>query len=320
MTVVLPHVFKDNVGEAASGVQVDENFNALVAALEGIATAAAGTDVYQAGVLASTDWPAPAGSTNEATGEAETANTFGGAAWLPGPVSGLVRTFTVAQVWKLKPPVLPAESGFMKVGIELTASGAAATVSLVCGAEQASEALAIANPPAVSAGKTRVWDYVLRKEGGKYKTSAARDRRPWSRGAYATATRTTGDLAVPAGTEAITALTQRVECSGVPVRLTFNPQILVPAGGVVALGFRMDGAKIGLVNESVYHSVGAPAAGALEHAPEVAYEFTPAAGSHLFAPTMKCTTAGGEIRSSAAIPLQFTVQELLRPSANNGTT
>lgn len=42
MSITLPHQFQDGVGEPASGVQVDENFNVLKAAVEALELAHAG--------------------------------------------------------------------------------------------------------------------------------------------------------------------------------------------------------------------------------------------------------------------------------------
>ncbi len=175
MTTTVPNIFTP--GELAASAQVNENFSALAKAIDGIGTASTASDVYQTGVLESTDWTPGAVEVTGGTGEIKL-TTFGGAAWVPGPVSGLVRTFTTpASYTGLKPPVLPGVGGYIMVGIELTASGAMATVSVVSGAEQVSEAEALAHSPAVSAGKIRVLDVVLKNTAGTYSKVTSVDRR-----------------------------------------------------------------------------------------------------------------------------------------------
>lgn len=169
-------------GTPADAKPVMENFERVVAAVEGVTASAAGTDVYQPGVVESSDWVPGAGSINSGTGVLQF-TAFGGAAWLPGPVSGLVRTFTASStVAGLKPPVLPGPAGYLCVGVELTASGAAAVVNVVSGAEQVSEAAAIAAPPAVSSGKMRVRNVIVLNTGGVYSIAKEIDRRPWALG------------------------------------------------------------------------------------------------------------------------------------------
>jgi len=181
VALVLPFTFVD--GTLADGVQVNSNFTYLAQQIEGVSAAAAGNDVYQAGTVASTDWKPGEGKIVAGTGELSF-TTFGGAAWLPGPVSGLVRTFTTAgTVEKLKPPVLPGPGGYINVGVELTASGSAATVSVVSGAEQTTAGKAVENPAPVSSGKLRVRNVIVLNTAGSYSINKEVDRRPWAMGA-----------------------------------------------------------------------------------------------------------------------------------------
>jgi hypothetical protein len=182
VAIVLPYNLTD--GTLADAVQVMANLNALKESIEGVGAASTATDVYQTGVLATTDWTPGAVNVTGGTGEIEL-TTFGGAAWLPAPVSGLVRTFTTAATYKaLKPPVLPGPTGFIRCGIELTASGAAATVSIVSGTEKATEAeaLAIAASPAISSGKARVLDIIIKNVAGTYSLVTTRERRRFATG------------------------------------------------------------------------------------------------------------------------------------------
>lgn len=317
MAVVLPHTFTN--GTNADAVQVDENFAALVAALEAVGAAASGTDVYQAGVVKSTDWrsglpPTIIGGTGVVTLTLE-----GGAAWLPN-VGGLTRTFREVQTYTaLVPPVLPGPSGFIAVGVELTAAGAGAVLSLVSGAEQTTEALALANPPAVSNGKIRLRDLIVKNTAGTYSIVKDRDRRPWALGFYAQQKRTSGTISL--GTSAFlldaTNLSLRVECSGEPLVITLAGvgQSTETAYG---LGLRMDGAAIDGTKDGEIIFLGAAATTSVNSPFTLQYRYVPSAGSHLFQAT--AVRLGGSTASIAATannPLLFSVEEL-RPSASNG--
>lgn len=317
MTVVLPFTLTD--GSLADASQVMANFNALKAAIEGTAAAAAGTDVYQSGVLASTDWTPGAGSIVGGTGVLSF-TTFGGAAWLPGPVSGLVRTFTTAvTVGGLKPPVLPGPSGFVCVGVELTASGAEAVVSVVSGAEQVSEAAALeaAHSPAISNGKSRVRDVILKNNAGTYEIKKERDRRPWARGAHAIG-RHTASVGAKAPKLVSADLQFRVECSGAPLQIGLQATTFscgsASADRFVA-GFFVDGVstgtRLGAVNQ-VSSENALPLS--------LVCEEGITAGSHLFAPWFGSSNSDEvTIEGSATEPITFWVREL-QPTANNGAT
>lgn len=318
MAVTLPYTLTPDTN--ADATQVMANFNALREALEGIGGASTASDVYQAGVVASTDWPNPAGETVEGTGKAKTAGTFGGAAWLPAPGGGLVRTFTTPAVHEWLPSPLPSSGGWMKIGIELTASGDEALVSVVSGSEQVSEALAIANPPAVTAGKTRVWDYVLHNNAGKYTAVASRDRRPWARGAHAFQKRTSGTITAGEGLLDATNLALRIECTGVPVILSLHVTVQSTSGVAGMLfGFQADATNIDGMGKNGIGDVVVPETNATA-AGYFSWTYVPAAGSHLFQPTMFGSAANAQVLSSTSRPIQFSVREDRRPSANNGTS
>lgn len=317
MAIVLPHTLTNETN--ADATQVNGNFAALVAALEGTAAASSAADVYQAGVLVATDWAvtAASGTINGGTGALSYPNV-GGAAWLPGPSGALVRTFTpLAAIGPLKPPVLPGPGGYLKAGIEITASGGVAAPSVVCGAEKGSEAEAIASPPAVSLGKVRLHDFVIHNTAGVYSGVAGRDRRPWARGANVV-------LAPPAGAEyEVTSeaelkvidaanLQARVECTGVPLTLAFSGSYKTATSGTI--NFLIDGVQVKpqsgrqLIASTVFANF------------SVFFTFVPTAGSHLFAPAF--SESGGAMkikRTTEEVPV-FQIFETLRPSASNGTT
>jgi microcystin-dependent protein len=137
-------------------------------------------DFLQAGVVQATDWSFTAKLENTATCALESTATTGGVAWLPLTAIGLVRSVTTAAKLKaLKPASLPSPSKYMTVGFELTpsTSGAAATVSVVSGAEQTTQALAEAHSPAITAGKARIRDIVILNTAGVYSIASQTERR-----------------------------------------------------------------------------------------------------------------------------------------------
>lgn len=320
--MAIPRLFDFKAKTLARADQIDEEFQNLIAAIEGVAGAAAGADVYQRGVVASTDWAvtASAGSISAGTG-ALSYPGVGGSAWMPDAGGGLVRTFTApANIGPLTLPSKPGPGGFMRVGVELTAAGSEAIPSVVCGAEQVSEALAIANPPAVSAGKIRVHDVVVKNVAGTYSAVAGRDRRPWARGGFAYQQRTAGGNIPLSGTKQIdtSRLQLRMECSGVPLELYLHCWVKSTSGSpIIQFGFNQDGAVIEEQGNATYSAVEPVETGG-EVAADHRFIFKPTAGSHLFSPGVSATGEPAELVGSVLRPMIFSVREL-PPSANNGT-
>jgi hypothetical protein len=296
--VALPRLYDFTAGTLAVGDQVDGEFDRVNALLEGFSAAQSGADAYQAGVVAATDW-ASGYNIASGTGELTSAGANGGAAWLPGPSGGLVRAFTAPAPLKLKPLPLPAPGAWLAVGIELTASGDVAVVSCVSGAEQTSEANALANPPAVTAGKVRIRDVPIKNNAGVYEKGNGRDRRPWALGARSARTDTSEHLA---GTTEVPGLTQRVECSGRPVLAEWERMITGTGGSLEKVFFEVDGV-VPLGGEFNAGLTGTT----------VAVEFTPQAGSRLL--RVKYTVAG----AGTFVTGRLSIREL-QPSANNGTS
>lgn len=311
MTLAARHIFKPD--ELAQSAEVNDNFAQVLELLEGLTANVSGSDVYQAGVVASTDWTPGAGTVNSSTGVLQM-TTFGGAAWLPGAVSGLIRTFTgLATVTGLKPPVLPGNGKYLNVGVELTVSGSEATVSVVSGPEEASEAEALAHPAAVSAGKTRVRDVIVLNTAGVYSIVKERDRRPWARGASAIRTASAG-LTSGSGA-AIPGTVQRVECSGVPVKVTLQAVAIasVPKESGVVTHVKIDGVEAPVFGIAKWGE-GTELANLWGGYCGFTYVFTPTAGSHLFQPVASILSVVAALETEAV----FTVEEM-RPNVNNGT-
>jgi len=137
-------------------------------------------DFLQAGVVQASDWSFVAGMENSATCALNSTGATGGVAWLPSAAIGLVRSVTATAALKaLKPGSLPGPGKYLTVGFELTPAtwGAAATVSVVSGVEQATQKLAEENSPAVTAGKARVRDVVILNTAGVYSIVSQTERR-----------------------------------------------------------------------------------------------------------------------------------------------
>jgi hypothetical protein len=261
-------------------------------------------DLLQAGVLIGTDWEMTANIVG-GTGELGSVANTGGTAWLPDPVlaGSLMRSVAApAKLSALKPPALPVSTKFMSVGVQLTPSkwGAAPTVSLVSGVEQASEALALTNPAAAVAGKVRIRDVVILNTAGVFSIAAQRDRRPWALGANTSRNQLSTEQAE--GTHVLPSLTTRLETSGRAVRLEFgNYEIGSGAGTVTKIQLLADGV--------VQAEFGPPSL----HIPNI-MEVGLAAGSHLF--TAQTVISGGTKTVNSASLRIFELPAF----ASNGTS
>jgi hypothetical protein len=210
------------------------------AEMEAIATALDGEnrgeiDILQAGIVSATDWSFTAAMESSSECKLGSTATVGGIAWLPLTAIGLLRSVTTAaKLSALKPSSLPGSGKYLTVGFELTpsTSNAAATVSVVSGVEQTTQALAESHSPATTAGKARIRDVVILNTAGVYSIAAQRDRRPWARGGlFYVAENLTGNVAMT-GTSEVLALEGRpkmqgrVEISGsAPIEVSFSADI-----------------------------------------------------------------------------------------------
>ena len=149
-----------------------------------------------------------------------------------------------------------------------------------------------------------------------------RDRRPWARGAYrriirnaiySTASSTRADI------DAVN-LKPRIECSGVPVRVTFRaPTYHSVASALYDIALAMDGAPLdGSTNADAWGGVAAPPASNIDWI-ERARDTQPAAGSHLFHPQFSTITAGtlNINGATAARATEFIVEEIVLQNADN---
>lgn len=151
--------------------------------------------------------------------------------------------------------------------------------------------------------------------------SQIRDRRPWARGAFTVIERSSGNYTTTStGSLAAidsTNLNPRVECSGVPLRVSLMSQA---SHSVVNARTRFDFAVDGTL-QAFFRDPGGVAATYNQVVAHAAV-FTPSTGSHRVAPYWAATEAGtATLAASATSKLVFVVEEVVRQdSANNTTT
>ncbi len=223
------------------------------------------SDLLQAGVLSSSDYSFTA-EVSGSTGELKSAGSVSGTAWLPDPVlsNTLMRSVRASSKIEVKPATLPASSKYMAISIELTATSwnEAPTVSTVSSAEYATEKEAIEHVPAVTSGKLRIRDVIVKNTSGTYSIASQWDRRP-----TAEATHKAGFLH-PTATS--TAPFGWLFCSGQNVKRAQYPALFAAIGTTYGAGdgattFGLPGGEgrvmIGegnsLTEGSEYHSRGA---------------------------------------------------------------
>lgn len=150
-------------------------------------------------------------------------------------------------------------------------------------------------------------------------TANIRDRRPWARGAFSRLVRTAGNLTTASGTQVqlSSALQQRIECSGAPVRLGLQA-LAQHSTAASFIGFQpvMDGVAIDSVGDYGAVTVNT-AGGAVSYEASVEYIFMPAAGSHLLEWYWRTGAATATLLAGAGSPTMVVVEELVRQNANN---
>jgi hypothetical protein len=144
------------------------------------------------------------------------------------------------------------------------------------------------------------------------------DRRKWARGAYSRIVRNSNagagnDYTTTSGTVVdvdATNLKPRIECSGAPLRISLRGRgIGATASTVLYLG--IDGATIDGGAAILLPNASTPVM--------FTWDAVPAAGSHLVGPMWNSVTAGqvSTLNAQAGLPLQLTVEEIVRQSASN---
>lgn len=141
-----------------------------------------------------------------------------------------------------------------------------------------------------------------------------RDRRPWARGAFTRIARGSADYVVTNTAYALldaANLQPRIECSGVPLKVSLHASQDSPSTGAGYMSLRVDGMQEHEVQTALNNSaLGAPLAA---KAP-----LLPAPGSHLIAPYVRSSNgAGWRVRSDSDTQLYFVVEEIVRQNASN---
>lgn len=238
-----------------------------------------------------------------------------------------------AEPVTVTPNLLPPLSWTYAVTIQMDATGRISAVTLVAASSAGSVALTTFSYTTWGSSGNNVLvlaNVGIYNNGGTYQLSATTtptqgtnwiDRRPWARGAYVLARYTGGNITIGGTFGQISQFAERVECTGAPVRLAFRALFSQgTAAATLQLMFYMDGA--------VYEGAG----GTIDYNQTVvasAYqwveyivEFTPSAGSHLF--TLYGVdpngTNGGVIWGNTNQAAMFSVEEVVRQNANNGTS
>lgn len=214
------------------------------------ASSSVARDLLQAGIVSSAAWGIVLTQVGESGALRTTGPSVAGVAWLPdttGAGLGLVRTVTEpVSLPNTVPPALPVAGKFMCVGVEIGLVGASVQISLVSGAEAASRVLAEAARPAISAGKVRIRDAIIQNVAGVFSIAVQQDRRPWAAGAYAYREGAESSPVATTVQTALAAVTQRVECSGGPIKATFKAgPFPEEKGQFCQFVMHMDGAQFG---------------------------------------------------------------------------
>lgn len=173
---------------------------------------------------------------------------------------------------------------------------------------------------------------VLVAAGSTSVVSTVRDRRPFARGFFRNIVRNSADYVLATTAVAsidATNLRMRVECTGVPLRITLQSPYFEVASKPrnVTFGFDLDGVAQLWAQYSTAHEIfgtpsGSPAGNYGRYAVYAQYTYTPTAGSHVFTPIWQQGVGASVIGLAATVtfPLRFTIEELMRQDQHNGAS
>lgn len=195
----------------------------------------------------------------------------------------------------------------------------AGTVSRLAGTQGTTVTLANrTGVAAIPAGSMLLHD-ILVTSGGVLAANV-RDRRSWARGAFYRFVRAAANYTTASTTLVeidTTNARARIECTGVPVRIALWGSGASSAAATLQYGLFMDGAGIDSTTDlGRFTSTAANQTGPAAYV----YVAAPAAGSHLFSPTFATSAGTLTVLGTAANPLTFVIEELVRQNANNGTS
>jgi hypothetical protein len=158
-------------------------------------------------------------------------------------------------------------------------------------------------------------------------------RRRWARGAYRKITRNADagagdDYTISTATLALldgTNLNPRIECSGVPVRVTMIAA-LNPGAGADTGGFSPQVDSVGVDGMPSISAIASGVTGIMFNLAGstivpvcLSWTFTPTAGSHLIGPSLFAISGSYDVLASVDTPMQWVVEEIVRQDrANDG--
>ncbi len=297
-------------------------------------------DWIQNGVVASGDLLVSAITIATGTGIL-TATIAAGGAWVKDATNALIRIQPAQQASIALGNSAPATTKYAVIGVEIDTAGVISTVKGTDTATQLNTGSLIAsNTPATTSGKLRIADFAIWNNAGTYNfsdhtTTAAQgtnyvDRRPWARGSNHSVIRTSnasaGNDYTTAGTSYaaidVTNLSQRIECTGVPVRIHLRARVSSSSGALTAQFLPYQDGTVLVGDGSNTPFVAAPTGTGVDlvGASDWAWDFVPSAGSHLFQWYWKTNTGTALLYARAGIPLEVVVEELVKQNSSNGTS
>lgn len=274
-------------------------------------------DLLQAGVVQSGDCALTINTTTQVTIAA------GVAVWVRNASGLLVRTQPVSTVLGSIP--VASASNFRLDQVVVDSAG---VVTRLAGTQGTTVTLANRTGfAAIPAGSQLLHDLLVSSTG--VVAANVRDRRSWAGGAYSRIKRTANAAGANDYTTALTAagnidatnLSMRVECSGVPLRMILRGRLNNAATSHNRFVPIMDGAAVdGMAATDSPFDYMSAAGSTTDQTVHAVYEFTPAAGSHLF--TWQYFVGAGTMTlyARAGLPLFMIVEEVVSQNANNGTT
>lgn len=296
-------------------------------------------DTLQEGVIAGGVISRPASGTIRITA---------GSAWINGdgtnPGSGGVLSKRYYVTWPQTDLAPPSATGANfrghRVTIPVPAGGHGTSAPVLrSGVDDVSVNLdtmnatgAVGGVPAIPAGELQVG--VAITDSGGVPSTGFRDRRPWARGAQRIIKRTTNAAGgsdysfsntVYNGTLDAVNLYPRIECSGAPLRIKMMGIYSLQASAVngsIPIAPWIDGAVADGITDLSLDQKFNTATLNFAFAVEYVFDMVARPGTHRvgFAFRRGTNVTGSDVMARAAYPLQFFVQELLGPNADNGNT
>lgn len=208
-----------------------------------------------------------------------------------------------------------------------TGSGNSPTIEVLTGTATAGAQAATpgaagyrAGAAALPADAIRLADVLVPAASAAVTTANIVDRRPWARGAFVRLSRTSGNVAAPvaasSGATAIDSagLLPRIECSGVPLRLSLvTHAIHTVAGNTVGYRYGIDG-TFGTDDRRL---VTVPTASGQILVVASWTIPSPTPGSHLIGPYHYGPAATGTTVADTSFALEFVVEEICRQNVAN---